>query len=33
MDKAFNVFFALMFLVGVVTSLSLFTMLLVYIGG
>lgn len=33
MSKVFNVFFALMFLVGVVTSLSLFTMLLVYIGG
>ena len=33
MDKAFNVFFALMFLVGVVTTLSLLTMALVYIGG
>lgn len=33
MNTAFDVFFALMFLIGVVTSLSLFTMLLVYIGG
>ena len=33
MNTAFNVFFALMFFVGVITSLSLFTMLLVYIGG
>lgn len=29
----FNIFFALMFLVGVVTTLSLITMGLVYIGG
>lgn len=29
----FNIFFALMFLIGVVTTLSLITMGLVYIGG
>lgn len=33
MDKAFNVFFALMFLVGVVTTLGLITTGLVMIGG
>jgi hypothetical protein len=33
MDKVFNVFFALMFFIGVVTTLSLITMGLVYIGG
>lgn len=33
MDKVFNVFFALMFLVGVITTLSLITIGLVYIGG
>lgn len=32
-NLAFNVFFALMFLIGVVTTLSLITMGLVYIGG
>lgn len=33
MNTAFNIFFALMFLVGVVTTLSLITIGLVYIGG
>ena len=33
MNTAFNIFFVLMFLIGVVTILSLFTMGLVYIGG
>lgn len=33
MNTVFNIFFALMFLVGVVTTLSLITMGLVYIGG
>lgn len=32
-NTAFNVFFALMFLIGVVTTLSLITVGLVYIGG
>ena len=33
MDKVFNAFFGLMFLIGVITTLSLITMGLVYIGG
>lgn len=33
MNTAFNIFFALMFLIGVVTTLSFITMGLVYIGG
>lgn len=33
MDKVFNMFFALMFFVGVITTLSLITIGLVYIGG
>lgn len=33
MNTAFNIFFALMFFVGVVTTLSLITIGLVYIGG
>lgn len=33
MTTAFNIFFVLMFLIGVVTTLSLITMGLVYIGG
>lgn len=33
MNTAFNIFFALMFLVGVVSTLSLITIGLVYIGG
>lgn len=33
MNTVFNAFFALMFLVGVITTLSLITMGLVYIGG
>lgn len=32
-NTTFNVFFALMFLVGVITTLSLITIGLVYIGG
>lgn len=32
-NAVFNVFFALMFLVGVITTLSLITIGLVYIGG
>lgn len=32
-NTAFNVFFVLMFLIGVITTLSLITMGLVYIGG
>lgn len=33
MTTAFNIFFVLMFLIGVVTTLILITMGLVYIGG
>lgn len=33
MNTIFNIFFALMFLVGVITTLSLITVGLVYIGG
>lgn len=33
MNKIFNFLFVFMFYVGVVTTLSLITMLLVYIGG
>lgn len=32
-NTAFNIFFAVMFLIGVVTTLSLITIGLVYIGG
>lgn len=33
MNTTFNVFFVIMFVVGVITTFSLFTMCLVYIGG
>lgn len=33
MTTAFNIFFVLMFFIGVITTLSLITMGLVYIGG